>query len=275
MLPKITIVTPSYNQAEYLEVCLKSVINQSYPNLEYIVMDGGSNDNSIDIIRKYDSQINYWQSQPDNGQASAIKRGFEIGSGEIIGWINSDDFLCSDTLFKVADIFSNNEELALIYGNAFWVDQMGSLIRALISTQVYYQTLAYGANTIFQGATFYKRQAYEEVGCLNTGLEYAMEYELLYKLAQRFTIQYIPEFFASFRKQPLSKGSTIPHIGQREIAHILEKQFNISMNSYTYRTKKEFFKCVRRIQQFLRGELGSMRKEYYQAHFVEKTQHIY
>lgn len=274
MFPKITIVTPSYNQAEYLEQCLKSVINQGYPNLEYIVMDGGSSDNSIDIIRKYESQIHYWQSKPDNGQASAIKKGFEIGSGEILGWINSDDFLCRDTLLRVAEVFSNNHELASIYGNAFWVDEIGSLIRALIPSQVNYQNLAYGANAIFQGATFYKKQAYEEIGGLNADLEYAMEYELLFKLARQFEIQYIPEFFACFRKQPLSKGSTIPEVGQRELADILEKEFNLKLNSYSYLCKKEFLKTFRRIKQLLSGELGSTRQKYYLDIFVKKIQHI-
>jgi len=115
-LPKISIVTPSYNQGQYLERTILSVLQQDYSNLEYIVIDGGSTDHSVDIIESYSDRINYWISEPDSGQAEAINKGFKKATGEIVAWINSDDFYRSGVLQKVAESYNNHQDK-----NQFWL----------------------------------------------------------------------------------------------------------------------------------------------------------
>jgi len=114
--PKFSIVTPSYNQGNYIEQTISSVIEQGYPELEYLVMDGGSTDGTKNVLETYDSEIHYWVSEPDKGQADAIFRGFERASGEIIGWLNSDDFLLPDALEKVGAFFAANPDVDCVIG---------------------------------------------------------------------------------------------------------------------------------------------------------------
>src|SRR4051794_29425295 len=109
--PKISVITPSFNQAPFLEETILSIINQDYPNLEYIVIDGGSTDKSVDIIRKYEEKITFWVSEKDNGQSEAINKGFEKATGDIVCWINSDDILLPHALIKVANFFYTNSKV--------------------------------------------------------------------------------------------------------------------------------------------------------------------
>ena len=115
--PKISIVTPSYNQAEFLERTILSVLNQDYPNLEYIIIDGGSTDGSVEIIKKYEKYLAYWVSEKDKGQSDAINKGFQKSTGDILAWLNSDDTYLSGTLFKVVKAFQENPNADLIFGN--------------------------------------------------------------------------------------------------------------------------------------------------------------
>jgi glycosyltransferase involved in cell wall biosynthesis len=126
--PKITIVTPSYNQGKYIEETIRSVLLQQYPNLEYIIMDGGSSDESVEIIKKYSKWISYWKSEPDKGQSDAINKGMKIGTGSIAGWINSDDMLCKDALNRFAYNFDFSENYIYI-GDCFRHDIAGNVSR--------------------------------------------------------------------------------------------------------------------------------------------------
>src|SRR5580658_2018681 len=119
-LKKISIITPSYNQGQFLEETMLSVFNQGYPNLEYIVIDGGSTDNSVEIIKKYENRLTYWESQKDRGQTHAINKGFEKSTGEIIAWLNSDDVYCENALFIIADFFEKNIEANIVVGNGLF-----------------------------------------------------------------------------------------------------------------------------------------------------------
>ena len=126
--PRVSIVTPSYNQAAYIEETIRSVLLQGYPNLEYIIIDGGSKDGSVDIIRKYEPWLAYWSSEPDKGQGHAISKGFEKATGEIFGWLNSDDAYCRGTLELVCRLFLNRPNVGLLYGDCDVIDQRSSKI---------------------------------------------------------------------------------------------------------------------------------------------------
>ena len=136
--PKISIVTPSYNQAEFLERTILSVLNQNYPNLEYIIIDGGSTDSSAEIIKKYERYLTYWVSEPDDGQADAINKGFAKATGDILAWLNSDDLYLPGALLKVKESFQN-AGIAFLYGHSILVDKEDRVIRILYTLpQTYY-----------------------------------------------------------------------------------------------------------------------------------------
>ena len=121
--PRISIVTPSFNQGRFLERTILSVLNQNYPNLEYIVMDGGSTDESVEIIKKYENYLAYWISEKDNGQSDAIKKGFQKSTGEILAWLNSDDIYLSGALRGVAGFFRDGKGTEVVYGNRYIIDE--------------------------------------------------------------------------------------------------------------------------------------------------------
>jgi glycosyltransferase involved in cell wall biosynthesis len=269
--PKITIVTPSFNQGSYLERCIQSVINQDYPNLEFIILDGGSLDNSVDIIKKYERYLTYWQSQADGGQATAIKEGFNRGKGEIYGWLNSDDIFCKNSLFKVAQAFNEHKEIGLLYGKSFLVNEKGQFLKALIPEQVDLKKLIYSASSIFQGSTFFSRKAYCDAGGINESYIFSMEYELFYKIAQSSKILYLPEFLACYRIHPLSKGQTISSIGTEELSCILEENFQIRLDSVKYKILNFYFQNRRRLRQLMLGELSFLNRSYYSEVFQKNV----
>jgi len=182
MLPKITIITPSYNQGNFLEATILSIIDQNYPELEYFIFDGDSTDNSVDIIKKYDSKITYWESQKDKGQSHAINKGIEKATGEIITWINSDDILMPNTLHQVAKIFSDlPENIGFIHGGSIPFDEQKEY-----KTDFGYQNTSkerlISGMAFTQPSSFIRKRFLDQLGKLNEDLNYAMDYDLFSKL---------------------------------------------------------------------------------------------
>lgn len=203
--PKISIVTPSYNQGQFLEKTILSIINQNYPNLEYIIMDGGSTDNSVEIIKKYQAHLTYWQSAPDNGPASAINNGFKKATGEIFAYLNSDDKYYPGTLAAIAQYFAANPEIGLVYGDIMFIDSNGKTKRHLGSkrfrpTQLSLKMMAAGYNTIPQQATFWHQEIYRQVGGFNEENTTSWDGEFFTDAAiLGHQFKYIPKLLAKFR----------------------------------------------------------------------------
>lgn len=178
MLPKISIITPSYNQGQFLEKTILSILNQGYPNLEYIIIDGGSTDNSVDIIRKYEKRIDYWVSEQDGGQSNAINKGFHIAKGEIINWINSDDLLLPGAIKKIVEAFQSNQEFDFIYGNHIFIDKDGKLITLVKNINFDFKIMLYSGNYICQPAAFFKKSLLDRHGYLDESFQVIMDSEL-------------------------------------------------------------------------------------------------
>lgn len=179
-LPKITVITPSFNQGVFLDETITSIINQGYPNLEYLIIDGGSNDNSVEIIKKYADKITYWESSKDKGQTHAILKGIQKSSGEIITWVNSDDCLAPNSLFVFAELYSNKKADYYV-GNAIVIDENGNekhKVNCTLFDGSFNNTDAF----IVQPASFFTRKAYENFGPLDINLYYSMDMDFWLKI---------------------------------------------------------------------------------------------
>jgi glycosyltransferase involved in cell wall biosynthesis len=182
--PRISIITPSYNQAEFIEETIRSILLQNYPNLEYIIIDGGSTDRSLEIIRKYDRWITYWKSEPDYGQSQAINKGFKICTGDLVNWICSDDMLCKNALLSLAEQFKNTTH-ALFIGKGVRIDQNSKIIDEInpsaiknISELLDIKNYWRKSESIMQQSCFYPIKAVTNSGYLNEKNHYSMDYEL-------------------------------------------------------------------------------------------------
>ncbi|HEU4859387.1 MAG TPA: glycosyltransferase family 2 protein [Chitinophagaceae bacterium] len=205
--PKISIVIPSYNQGRYLEETILSVINQQYPNLELFIVDGGSSDNSLDVIRKYEKHLAWWVSEKDNGQSEAINKGFAKASGDIISWLCSDDLLMPGSLQLVATHFeSASEKIGLIHGSAI-IFKAEKLEGINISTYQTPSKEAYLSGMVFpQPSAFFKRKYLDVVGHLNMNLHYGMDYDLFMRLSLVCNFLPVKNVFSKYRMHDQSKS---------------------------------------------------------------------
>ena len=206
--PKISIVIPSYNQGQFLEETILSVVNQHYPNLELFVVDGGSNDNSADIIKKYESHISWWISEKDKGQSNAINKGFSKASGEIISWLCSDDLLTQDAFKIVTTHFSSAyEKIGLLHGGAV-IFEAGKIKETRYTYQVPNKE-AYLSGMVFpQPSAFFRKSYLDKVGFLNESFHYGMDYDLFLRLSLICDFLPINEVLARYRLHETSKSIT-------------------------------------------------------------------
>lgn len=218
--PKISIVTPSYNQGEFLEQTIQSVLGQEYPNLEYFVIDGGSTDNSVEIIKKYEQRLAGWVSEPDRGQAHAINKGFAMSTGDIIGWLNSDDFYLPGTLSFVAEeIDAASPEI--LFGNCFhFVQTQGYAYGSDVVGQHKKRDLRL-ADYIIQPSAFWSREAWVKTGLLDESLHFGFDWEWFIR-AQRSAVKFKPHsrYLAVYRIHSSHKSGTGGERRRMELASI-------------------------------------------------------
>lgn len=208
-LPKLTVVTPSYNQAAYLEATIRSVLLQGYPHLEFIVLDGGSSDGSREIIERYAEYIHYWHSAPDNGQADAINRGFAMSTGDVMAWLNSDDMYAPGALARVGAQFAASPHAQLMYGEGWYIDVDGQFLHPCHFVR-HNITRRYLVNIdpILQPAAFWRRRLWQRVGPLNAELNWVFDWEWFLRAYSLAAFTYLPEFLAFYRVQPEAKTRT-------------------------------------------------------------------
>jgi glycosyltransferase involved in cell wall biosynthesis len=205
--PLVSIITPSYNQAQYLEQTIQSVLNQDYPHIEYIVIDGGSTDGSKTILEKYAPQLSYWQSQKDGGQTDAINQGFTRAKGEVLAWLNSDDILYPGAVSKAVAALRNFPEAVMVYGNCDLVNGQGKFLNRFPAAQTDLAKLRQGYVHIPQQASFFLTEAWKQIGPLDPSFFFAMDYDLWTRLTSLGPLQYInTEPWAAFRLHGDSKS---------------------------------------------------------------------
>jgi len=199
-LPKISIVTPSYNQDQFLRETIESVLNQHYSNLEYFIVDGGSTDNSVDIIKDYEDRIDWWVSEKDEGQSDAINKGFKRASGDLLCWVNSDDVLFPSCLKEIADCYLKQGKPDIIHANCVFVDNKGILKRLLRMPERTVFFLNRGVWSASAPAIFFSASIMRKVGYLNTRYHLSMDLDLWLRVARAGGIAYhIPKYLGAFR----------------------------------------------------------------------------
>lgn len=224
--PLVSIVTPSLNQGRFIEETILSIKNQSYPNIEHIIVDGGSTDNTLDIIKKYVGSYNMqWISEPDEGQSDAINKGWRISKGEIIAYLNSDDTYMPWAVDTAVKFLIEHPDVAMVYGDCNIIDDRSVVVGQCRTTEFDLGKMLCGLHGIPQPATFLRISVIDKIGYLNTNLHYAMDYDYWIRIGLKLKICSIPQVIANFRMYSGSKSVSEKEKILDDLLYILNKFF--------------------------------------------------
>ncbi len=240
-LPRITVVTPSFNQGKYIQRTIESVLGQGYPNLDYVVMDGGSTDETIDILKRYEGKLR-WISEKDKGQSDAINKGFRMATGDIVAWLNSDDMYLPGSLEIIGEYFAAHPETMMVYGEGYILDEYDNIKSRFPFTEPKFDLwkLIYFGDYILQQTTFYRKQIFESISVLDEGMRYVMDWDLFIRIGKRFRIDYLPEYLGSIREHGEAKTTVGGTERFREIRELIRKhgvkRYSLSYFNYAWDT---------------------------------------
>lgn len=210
MLQTVSIITPSLNQAAYIEATIQSVLAQNYPRTEYLVIDGGSTDGTLEILQRYNRFLT-WSSEPDQGQAQAINKGFKRSTGQIVAWLNSDDIYLPGSLPYVAEFFTQHPDVDVVYGDYHLIDPAGRILLRKQEIPFDYNILLFGLNYISQPTTFFRRQVFERAGYLDETLHFGLDWEYWLRLASYGAkFAHVPQYLAATRWHQAAKTLAAP-----------------------------------------------------------------
>ncbi len=220
-LPLVSIITPSFNQSRFLEAAMQSVLTQDYPRIEYIVVDGGSTDDSASIIKKHESRIAWWVSEKDKGQTDAINKGFNRANGEILAWLNSDDTYNAGAISAAVKYLMENPKVALVYSDCNYINEDGEIIGQFPAAQTDIRKLRRGYVHIPQQTMFFRAKYWKELGPLDPSFYFAMDYDLWTRIAAKAPIKYISgQTWANFRIHTNSKTNVNDERGWQEMLRV-------------------------------------------------------
>jgi glycosyltransferase involved in cell wall biosynthesis len=197
--PLVSIITPSFNQSAFLEETICSVLDQDYPNLEYLIVDGGSTDGSVELIQRYADRLAWWVSELDRGQTDALNKGLTRARGEILAWLNSDDTYLPGAVAQAVAFLQSHPQVGMVYGDANLTDEAGNVIGQFPARQTDYRRLRQGYVHIPQQAAFFRASLWRQVGPLDPTFYFAMDYDLWVRLARLAPVVYQPRLWANFR----------------------------------------------------------------------------
>jgi glycosyltransferase involved in cell wall biosynthesis len=215
--PLVTIVTPAFNSVMYIEETIKSVLRQSYPKVEYIVVDGGSHDGTLSILKRYEDRLK-WISEPDQGMYDAVNKGFHLSKGEYLLFLNSDDLLCTDAMEMSVKFLESHKEFSMSYGDFFRMDQKGKVIERVHAGKATFRHLLRFGNTVFSGTMTLRRELLDQVGCMDAGLVGSADYEFCLRVSSQKVIGYIPQALAMFRTHASQLSQTSWNIWQEALS---------------------------------------------------------
>jgi glycosyltransferase involved in cell wall biosynthesis len=221
--PLVTVVTPSYNQGRFIRETIESVLSQDYPNIEYIIMDGGSTDETAAVVSEYASRLT-WISEKDRGQSHAINKGFRMAKGEIVSWLNSDDFILPGAVRHAVTAFENNPRAGAVYGEGYLIDESGAVTSRFPATERFnLWKLIYLSDYILQQTSYFRKSTLDDVGYLDEDLHWGMDWDIYIRIGKRYPIEYIPEYMGCLREYATAKSFAGGARRFRELAAIMRR----------------------------------------------------
>lgn len=242
--PLVSIVTPSFNKGPYIEETILSIRNQTYKNIEHIVIDGGSTDETLSILKKYSNNL-VWISEPDLGQSDAINKGWKLAKGDIIAYLNADDTYLPDAVGIAVNFFLKHPETGMIYGDGILSDEKGRFLMNFTAGEFNLKNLIFCQDNILQPAVFLRKTVFETIGDVDADLHLAMDLDYWIRTGLRYKVNYIPQQLATAKIYQDAKSSEQMHKYVKEYEHILEKAFsNPQLPSDIKLIEKEAFNFV-------------------------------
>ena len=253
--PRVSIITPSYNQASFLAETLESIFAQAYPETECLVIDGGSTDGTIDVLRGFDNQLDYWVSEPDRGQSHAFNKGLEKATGGIIGWLNSDDLYLDNSIWRGVEYLAANPSIDIVFSDYIFIDPDSRFIKQRKEIPFSFQTYVWTADCYHANcAGFFRRRVFDTLGGLDETLHYGMDFEFYLRAAHAgFRVGHIHQYWGAYRLHPSSKSMRRLDVQKADAARVVSEYIPTETSPFIRIAKKRWWASSRIVRKFLLG----------------------